>query len=138
MWCGCRPPSESSGSAPQPFSVMDAEVISSETPVPSADAAGPDWSRIMRLVPQQSVSVQGVTLEGETVLFDLATGRSYRLNAVGTAVWEQCTGTATLHQIHHSVSTRLVLPLDHVHAHMMACVMQWSHDGLLRTDGKSR
>ncbi len=98
----------------------------------------PDWSRIMCLKPAQKATVHGVTLDGETVLFDPATGRSYRLNALGAAVWEHCTGTASLHQIHHSVATRLAMPLEHVHAHMMACIMQWSHDGLLNTATGSR
>jgi hypothetical protein len=134
MWCGCRRAGKSL--ATQSFSVMDEDAAVSE--MATANLQGSDLSRIMGLKPVKNATVQGVTLDGETVLFDVATGRSYRLNALGTAVWELCTGNASLHVIHHSVATRLALPVEHAHAHVMACVLQWSHDGLLNTATVSR
>lgn len=85
----------------------------------------------MRLVPVPHPKIQGVTLGGETVLLDLRTGRSYRLNAVGTAIWEQCTGSATLQEIHRAVSARLQVSIEQVHDEVMSFIAQWSHDGLL-------
>ncbi len=92
----------------------------------------------MHLVPAQNPNVRGVVLDGETVLLDLVTGRSFRLNPVGTAVWEHCTGTATLQQIHQAISARLELPPGDLHEQMVAYVVQWSHDGLLRQSHSAR
>ena len=38
-----------------------------------------DWTKLMRLVPRRKAAVHGMTLEGETVLLDLSTGRSQLL-----------------------------------------------------------
>ena len=42
-----------------------------------------------------SPDVQGTSLEGETVLLDLSTGRYYTLNRLGSVIWEHCTRPAT-------------------------------------------
>jgi hypothetical protein len=78
-----------------------------------------------------------VALEGETVLCDFGSGRLSQLDPVATAVWERCTGAASLHEIHHAVSAQLDLPLDHVHEHMVSCIVQWSHDGLVAQPDKA-
>lgn len=136
MWC--RPPRGSSTSAPLPF--MEGDAVPIRTPVlPSGEDHTPDWSRIMNLVPAKNPNVRGVGLEGETVLFDLISRRSFRLNPVRAAVWEHCTGTATLQQIHHALSARLELPHGDLHEELIACIVQWSHDGLLhQSDGTGR
>jgi len=85
----------------------------------------------MRLVPVPHPKIQGVALGGETVLLDLRTGRSYRLNVLGTAVWEQCTGAATLQDIHRAVNARLHMSIEQVHDEVVSFITQWSHDGLL-------
>jgi hypothetical protein len=93
----------------------------------------------MHLAPAKNPNVRGVVLAGETVLLDLVTGQSFRLNAVGTAVWEHCTGMATLEQIHHTISARLEGHVGDLREQMIACVVQWSHDGLLHEpDGTGR
>jgi len=107
---------------------MDPDVRS----VPLDDAGqGADWGKMMRLVPAPHPKIQGVVLDGETVLFDLRTGRSYRLNATETAIWEQCTGSATLHEIHRAVSAKSQVPIERGHDNVVSFVAQWSHDGLL-------
>jgi hypothetical protein len=54
-------------------------------------------------------------------------------------VWEHCTGTATLEQIHHTISARLEGHVGDLREQMIACVVQWSHDGLLhQPDGARR
>jgi len=93
---------------------------------------------MMRLVPVPHPKIQGVALGGETILLDLRTGRSYRLNVVGTAIWEQCTGAATLQEIHRAVSVRLQMSIEQVHERVMSFIAQWSHDGLLIQDEIAR
>jgi hypothetical protein len=127
VWC--RPPRQSSTATPLPF--MDGESESRGNPVLASDGDHrPDWTRIMDLTLARNPHVQAVVLGTETVLFDSARGRSVRLNAVGSVVWEHCTGTATLQQIHRAVSARLER-LDDLREQILACVVQWSHDGLL-------
>jgi coenzyme PQQ synthesis protein D (PqqD) len=116
----------------QPFSTPDHEVeVASRTTEPEELSQGGDWGKLMRLVPVQNPKIHGVALEGETILFDLRTGRSYRLNYVGGAIWKQCTGTATLHEIHRAVCAQLNLSHERVHDDVVSFVAQWSHDGLL-------
>ena len=132
MWCGCRPINDSEGVMLQPFRTPDHEAEDATRTTPQEGLSqGEDWGKLMRLVPVPHPKVQGVALEGETVLFDLRTGRSYRLNRVGTAIWEQCSGTATLEEIHRSVCAHLNLSLERVHDDVVSFVAQWSHEGLL-------
>lgn|SRR5512146_240067 len=132
MWCGCRAINDSGGVIRQPFSTPDHEAeVAAMTIQREELSQGEDWGRLRELVPVIHPKVQGVALEGETVLFDLRTGRSYRLNRVGTAIWEQCSGTATLEEIHRSVCAHLNLSLERVHDHVLSFVAQWSHEGLL-------
>ncbi len=117
---------------PQPFSTPDGEAVVTALSVQQEVALqDEEWRKMMRLVPVPHPKVQGVALEGETVLFDLRTGRSYRLNSTGTAIWELCTGTATLHEIHRALCARLNLSVERGHDDVVAFVVQWSHDGLL-------
>jgi Coenzyme PQQ synthesis protein D (PqqD) len=135
MWC--RPRHTPARSALLPFT--EGEALPSGTAVIASDGdKQPDWSRFSHLLPAQNPRVRSVRLDGETVLLDLGTGRCFRLNPVGTAVWEHCTGTATLQQIHHAVSVQLVLPPDDLHEQMVAYVVQWSHDGLLHPSDLTR
>jgi hypothetical protein len=134
MWC--RPPRHLS-SALLPF--MEGEVLpNGPAPLCGEGDQPSDWSKIMGLAPVRNPNVRDVVLDGETVLFDLVTGRSFRLDALAAAVWEHCTGTATLQQIHQTVSVRLKLPLVGAHEQMVARVVQWSHDGLLHQSDAAR
>ncbi|WP_455388805.1 PqqD family protein [Petrachloros mirabilis] len=126
-------------SAPRPFSAQDG-YKESEARAASVDNVVHEahWGKMMQLVPIPHPKIQGVELGGETVLWDLRTGRSYRLNAVGTAIWEQCTGSATLQEIHRAVSVRLQMSIEQVHERVMLFIAQWSHDGLLIQDEIAR
>lgn len=132
MWCGCRPTDKFSTAAPQPFSTMDEEAGGGAIPVSSeSPAQDGDWSRLMRLVPVRNPSIHGVDVEREMVLFDLRSGRSYRLDSVGAAVWRHCTGAATIQEIHHAVCAELGLSIERAQDGVLSCMAQWSHDGLL-------
>lgn len=96
-----------------------------------------DWTKLMRLMPRRKPDVQGMTLDGETVLLDLSTGRSYRLNAVGTVVWEQCDGSATLLDIQAVLRLRCELPPKRAHDEVVSVVLQLGHEGFL-SQGRMR
>ena len=85
----------------------------------------------MQTVPQPSPNVQGTTLEGETVLLDLSTGRYYTLNRVGTAIWGYCTGHQSLQDIHATLCTRFEASSERIADDLFALVTHLSHEGLL-------
>jgi Coenzyme PQQ synthesis protein D (PqqD) len=117
---------------PQPFSTPDEEAVATApSTLPDLPSQSNEWNKLMRFVPVPHPKIEGVALEGERVLFDLRTGRSYRLNAVGTAIWEQCTGTATLYEIHRAVCAQLNVSIERMHDDVVSCIAQWGHDGLL-------
>jgi hypothetical protein len=87
--------------------------------------------QLMATVPRPSASVQGTTLDGETVLLDLSTGRYYTLNRVGTAIWERCTGNRSLQEIHLALCARFDASSERIADDLLALVTHLSHEGLL-------
>lgn len=124
---------------PQPFSTQEGDAdVAMIAPQSEETSQDGNWSQLMRLVPVRHPKIQGVALEGETVLFDLRTGRSYRLNSLGTAIWEQCTGMATLHEIHRAVCAQLNVSIERMHEDVVTSIAQWSHEGLLVQAGTAQ
>lgn len=87
--------------------------------------------QLMQAVPQPNPHVQGTTLDGETVLLDLNTGRYYTLNRVGTAIWELCTGAQSLQHIHSALCNRFEASAERIADDLFALVTQLSHEGLV-------
>lgn len=87
--------------------------------------------QFMATVPQPNPNVQGTTLEGETVLLDLNSGRYYTLNRVGTAIWERCTGTDSLQDIHEALCKRFEASSERIADDLLALVTHLGHEGLL-------
>lgn len=87
--------------------------------------------QLMATVPQPNPNVQGTTLDGETVLLDLSSGRYYTLNRVGTAIWERCTGNQSLQGIHAALCTRFEASPKCIADDLLALVTHLSHEGLL-------
>jgi hypothetical protein len=85
----------------------------------------------MQAVPQPNANVQGTTLDGETVLLDLSTGRYYTLNRVGSAIWERCTGHQSLRDIHATLCTRFDASPERIADDLLALVTHLGHEGLL-------
>jgi hypothetical protein len=85
----------------------------------------------MQTVPQPNPNVQGTTLDGETVLLDLSSGRYYTLNRVGTAIWEHCTGNQSLQGIHAALCTRFEASSERIADDLLALVTHLGHEGLL-------
>lgn len=50
--------------------------------------------------------VQGTTMDGETVLLNLSSGRYYTLNRLGSVIWEQCMRRQTISAIHTALCER--------------------------------
>jgi len=86
---------------------------------------------LMSAVPRPNPDVQGTTLDGETVLLDLGSGRYYTLNRVGTAIWEACTGTQSLQAIHTTLCGRFDAPQERIADDLFALVTHLRHEGLL-------
>jgi hypothetical protein len=86
---------------------------------------------LMSAVPRPNPDVQGTTLDGETVLLSLSTGRYYTLNRVGSAIWETCTGTQSLQAIHVALCGRFDAPPERIADDLFALVTHLSHEGLL-------
>lgn len=87
--------------------------------------------QLMHAVPQPNPNVQGTTLDGETVLLDLSSGRYYTLNRVGTAVWEHCTGQQSLQEIHATLCARFDASSERIADDLVALVTHLGHEGLL-------
>lgn len=92
--------------------------------------------RLMDSIPCPNPNVQGTTLDGETVLLDLCSGRYYTLNRVGTAIWEHCTGNNSLRSIHEALCKRFEAPAERIADDLFALVTQLGHEGLLTIDGR--
>lgn len=164
MWCGCRPTEGATTRTGQPFSTGELEpgagsqaivewpklgapatttqlasaprdVVMNQGPNQGMREETVDWTKLMCLVPRRKPDVYGMTLDGETVLLDLSTGRSYRLNSVGTAVWEQCDGSATLFDIQAVLRSRCALSPERAHGEVVSLVLQLGYDGLLSQSG---
>lgn len=86
---------------------------------------------LLSAVPRSNPDVQGTTLDGETVLLSLSTGRYYTLNRVGSAIWETCTGTQSLQAIHVALCGRFDAPPEQIADDLFALVTHLSHEGLL-------
>jgi hypothetical protein len=86
---------------------------------------------LMSAVPRPNPDVQGTTLDGETVLLNLSTGRYYTLNRVGSAIWETCTGTQSLQAIHVALCGRFDAPPERIADDLFALVTHLSQEGLL-------
>ncbi|BFU96168.1 MAG: conserved protein of unknown function [Nitrospira sp.] len=91
--------------------------------------------QLLQSVPRTNPNVQGSTLDGETVLLDLKTGRYYTLNRVGTAVWEHCIGRQSLLEIHEALCARFDASSERIADDLLALVTHLCHEGLLTLEG---
>ena len=78
--------------------------------------------------------VQSATMDGETVLLALDTGRYYTLNRVGTAIWDQCTGHTTMRDIHAVLCDRFEVSPDRAFDDLVALASQLVQEGLLQQE----
>lgn len=85
-------------------------------------------------VPRANPDVHGSVLDGEMVLLNLTSGRYYTLNRVGTAVWQQCTGTRTLSEIGEVICARFDISWERACEDIHALVEQLEAEGLVSVE----
>ncbi|ULA69584.1 MAG: hypothetical protein LZF62_440041 [Nitrospira sp.] len=89
---------------------------------------------LAQIFPKQNKDVHSTALEGESVLLNLSTGRYYSLNAVGSVVWEQCTGALSLAAICSSISERFDVTSQDAQSDLLDLIVQFRQEGLLHTE----
>ncbi|OGW51442.1 MAG: hypothetical protein A2V62_04115 [Nitrospirae bacterium RBG_19FT_COMBO_58_9] len=81
-----------------------------------------------------SPEVQGSTMEGETVLLNLSTGRYYTLNRLGSVIWEHCTGQSTISDIHAILCDRFEVAPERALDDLVSLVNELIQEGLLQQE----
>jgi hypothetical protein len=103
---------------------------------PPLIASEPAFDRTMldRTILRPSPDVQGTSMEGETVLLDLSTGRYYTLNRLGSVIWEHCTGHNTISDIHAVLCDRFEVSPDRALDDLVALMIQLVKEGLVQQE----
>ena len=101
-------------------------------------ATGHTVARTMRAgtILRPSLDVQGTSMEGETVLLDVSTGRYYTLNRLGSVIWEHCTGHHTIDGIHAVLCDRFDVAPEQALDDLVALVNHLVEEGLLQQEGR--
>ncbi len=105
------------------------------TPTPIASGHAVDRTILDRTILRPSPNVQGTSMEGETVLLDLSTGRYYTLNRLGSVIWEHCSGHSTISDIHAVLCDRFEVASERALDDLVALVNQLIQEGLLQQEG---
>jgi hypothetical protein len=87
-----------------------------------------------RTILRPSPDVQGTSMEDETVLLDLSTGRYYTLNRLGSVIWEHCTGHNTISDIHAVLCERFDVGPDQALDDLVLLVNHLVQEGLLQQE----
>ncbi len=91
-----------------------------------------DRTLLHQVVLRGNPDVQATNMDGETVLLDLSTGRYYTLNRLGSLIWEFCTGTHTISDIHMVICTRFDVAPERALEDLLTLVDQLVQEGLLQ------
>ena len=103
-------------------------------PPPTASEPAVDRTMLDRIILRPSPDVQGTTMEGETVLLDLSTGRYYTLNRLGSVIWEHCTGHSTMSDIYAVLCDRFDVAAERALDDLVALINQMVQEGLLQQE----
>jgi coenzyme PQQ synthesis protein D (PqqD) len=101
---------------------------------PTASDPTVDRTMLDRTILRPSPDVQGTSMEGETVLLDLSTGRYYTLNRLGSVIWEYCTGHNTISDIQAVLYDRFEVSPDRARDDLVALINQLVKEGLLQQE----
>ena len=104
------------------------------TSPPIASGHAVDRTILDRTILRPSPDVQGTSMEGETVLLALDTGRYYTLNRLGSVIWEHCTGHSTISDIHAVLCDRFEVESERALDDLVALVNQLIQEGLLQQE----
>ena len=105
-------------------------------PLPFPSEPAVDRTMLNRTILRPSADVQGTSMEGETVLLDLSTGRYYTLNRLGSVIWEHCSGHSTIRDIHAVLCDRFEVASEQALEDLVALVNQLLQEGLLQQEGR--
>ena len=97
-------------------------------------ASGIDMTQLDRTFLRPSPDVQGTTMDGETVLLDLSSGRYYTLNRLGSVIWEQCIGRQTICAIHAALCERFEVGSEQALDDLVALANELIQEGLLQQE----
>ena len=104
------------------------------TSPPFATEPAIDRTMLDRMILRPSPDVQGTSLEGETVLLELSTGRYYTLNRLGSVIWEHCTGHNTISDIHAVLCDRVDVAPEQARDDLVLLVNHLVQEGLLQQE----
>jgi len=104
------------------------------TPLPSALEPVIDRAMLDRTILWPSPDVQGASMEGETVLLDLSSGRYYTLNRLGSVIWGHCSGHSTISDIHAVLCDRFEVSSDRALDDLVALINELVKEGLLQLE----
>ncbi len=93
-----------------------------------------DRTQLDGIVLRSSPDVQGTTMDGETVILDLSSGRYYTLNRLGSVIWEHCTGQSTMADIHTAICERFDVVPSRALDDLVALVNDLIQEGLLQRE----
>jgi hypothetical protein len=97
-------------------------------------ASGIDLTQLDRTLLRPSLDVQGTTMDGETVLLDLSSGRYYTLNRPGSVIWEQCMGRQTISAIHAVLCERFEVDPEQALDDLVALANELIQEGLFQQE----
>jgi len=93
-----------------------------------------DRTMLDHFILRPSVDVQGVSMNDETLLLNLSTGRYYTLNRLGSVIWEHCTGRTTVKDIHAVLCDRFEVAPERALDDLLALISQLVQEGLLQQE----
>ena len=102
---------------------------SNAVPAPIIDQAMSD-----RTVIRPNPDIQGTSMDGETVLLDLSSGRYYTLNRIGSVIWEHCTGDKTISDIQEVLCERFDVAPERALDDLVSLVNDLIQEGLLQQE----
>ncbi len=108
--------------------------VASTTTRPDTTGSTIDRTQLDGIVLRASPDVQGTTMDGETVLLDLSSGRYYTLNRLGSVIWEHCAGQSTMADIHAAICDRFDVAPERALNDLVALVNELIQEGLLQQE----
>ena len=99
-----------------------------------ATASGLDMTQLDRTFLRPNPDVQGTTMDGETVLLDLSSGRYYTLNQLGSIIWEQCMRRQAIAVLHAALCERFEVGSAQALDDLVALINKLIQEGLLQQE----
>jgi hypothetical protein len=93
-----------------------------------------DLTQLDRTFLRPNPDVQGTTMDGETVLLDLSSGRYYTLNQLGSIIWEQCKKRQAISAIHAALCERFEVSAAQALDDLVALINKLIQEGLLQQE----